>query len=52
MAHLLRRKPLQMIIAEAQEEGEKHLQRSLGPVSLTALGVGAVIGAQVARPGQ
>ena len=47
MAHLLRRKPLQMIIAEAQEEGEKHLQRSLGPVSLTALGVGAVIGAGI-----
>jgi APA family basic amino acid/polyamine antiporter len=47
MAHLFRRKPLQMIVAEAQEVGEKHLQRSLGPVSLTALGVGAVIGAGI-----
>jgi basic amino acid/polyamine antiporter, APA family len=47
MAHLLRRKPLQMIVAEAKEEGDKHLERSLGPVSLTALGVGAVIGAGI-----
>jgi APA family basic amino acid/polyamine antiporter len=47
MAHLFRRKPLQMIVAEAKEEGDKHLERSLGPVSLTALGVGAVIGAGI-----
>ena len=36
-----------MIVAECSEEGEKHLQRSLGPVQLTALGVGAVIGAGI-----
>src|ERR1022692_3556527 len=47
MANLFRRKPLQLIISEAQEEGENHLERALGPVSLTALGVGAVIGAGI-----
>jgi APA family basic amino acid/polyamine antiporter len=36
-----------MIVAEANEVGDKHLQRSLGPVQLTALGVGAVIGAGI-----
>jgi amino acid transporter len=35
------------IVSEAQEEGENHLERALGPVSLTALGVGAVIGAGI-----
>jgi APA family basic amino acid/polyamine antiporter len=47
MADLLRRKPLSLIVSEAQEEGENHLERALGPVSLTALGVGAVIGAGI-----
>src|ERR1035438_4642031 len=47
MANLLKRKPLQLIISEAQEEGENRLERALGPVSLTALGVGAVIGAGI-----
>jgi len=47
MANLFRRKPLQLIISEAQEEGENRLERALGPVSLTALGVGAVIGAGI-----
>ena len=36
-----------LIVAEAKEEGEDHLERALGPVSLTALGVGAVIGAGI-----
>jgi len=36
-----------MIMAEARTEGEHSLERSLGPVSLTALGVGAVIGAGI-----
>jgi len=36
-----------MIVAEAKETGDTHLERSLGPVSLTALGVGAVIGAGI-----
>ena len=47
MPHLLRRKPLHMIVAEAKETGDTHLERSLGTVSLTALGVGAVIGAGI-----
>jgi len=47
MAQLFRRKPLHLIVNEAKEEGEEHLERALGPVSLTALGVGAVIGAGI-----
>jgi APA family basic amino acid/polyamine antiporter len=47
MADLFRRKPLHLIVSEAQEEGEHRLERALGPVSLTALGVGAVIGAGI-----
>src|ERR1700690_3287834 len=47
MADLFRRKPLHLMISEAQEEGENRLERALGPVSLTALGVGAVIGAGI-----
>jgi basic amino acid/polyamine antiporter, APA family len=35
------------MISEAQEQGENRLERALGPVSLTALGVGAVIGAGI-----
>jgi len=35
-------KPLSLLLAEA--EGEQRLRRVLGPVQLTALGVGAVIG--------
>jgi APA family basic amino acid/polyamine antiporter len=47
MANLFKRKPLTLILTESQEEGEHHLERALGPVSLTALGVGAVIGAGI-----
>ncbi len=47
MAKLFIRKPLAMIMAEAKAEGDQSLERSLGPVSLTALGVGAVIGAGI-----
>ena len=47
MADLFKRKPLSLIVSEAKEEGEEHLHRVLGPVSLTALGVGAVIGAGI-----
>ena len=47
MAQLFKRKPLEMIVAEAKAEGEQCLERSLGPVSLTALVVGAVIGAGI-----
>jgi APA family basic amino acid/polyamine antiporter len=47
MANLFKRKPLSLIISESKEEGGEHLKRTLGPVSLTALGVGAVIGAGI-----
>lgn len=48
MAKLLATKPLRMLIAEAQSEGGEHeLKRALGPFSLTALGIGAVIGAGI-----
>jgi APA family basic amino acid/polyamine antiporter len=36
-----------MLLAEAQESGEHGLKRTLGPFQLTALGVGAVIGAGI-----
>src|SRR4051794_41785550 len=42
---LLARKPLETILAEM--EGENRLKRALGPVNLTALGIGAVIGAGI-----
>jgi APA family basic amino acid/polyamine antiporter len=45
MAKLFARKPLDKLMAEAQEVGEHSLKRSLGPVNLVALGIGAIIGA-------
>src|ERR1700730_8335747 len=47
MSNYLAKKPLDSLIAEAKEEGEQTLERALGPFSLTALGVGAVIGAGI-----
>ncbi|MBZ5652267.1 MAG: amino acid permease [Acidobacteriia bacterium] len=47
MANLWARKPLNMLLAEARESGEHSLKRTLGPFQLTALGVGAVIGAGI-----
>src|SRR6202142_975576 len=47
MANLFARKPLKMLMSEAGETGEHSLKRTLGPVSLTALGIGAVIGAGI-----
>ncbi|MGA8034390.1 MAG: amino acid permease [Candidatus Acidiferrales bacterium] len=44
---LFRKKPLELLLREASETGENTLKRSLGPLSLTALGVGAVIGAGI-----
>ena len=37
-------KPLERLIAEA-DAGEVHLKRTLGPMQLVALGIGAIIGA-------
>ena len=47
MANLLATKPLDKVLAEAREEGEHSLKRVLGPYSLIALGIGAVIGAGI-----
>src|SRR5512133_3486524 len=45
MANLFARKPLAKLMKEAEEVGEHTLKRTLGPVSLVALGIGAIIGA-------
>ncbi len=44
---LLAKKPISVMLEEAQETGEHSLKRTLGPVSLTALGIGAIIGAGI-----
>jgi len=44
---LLAKKPMAWLLDEAQEAGAHTLRRTLGPVSLTALGVGAIIGAGI-----
>jgi basic amino acid/polyamine antiporter, APA family len=44
---LLAKKPMDWLLNEAGDAGEHTLKRSLGPVSLTALGVGAIIGAGI-----
>src|SRR5579863_8119833 len=44
---LFAKKPMSMLLVEAQEEGGHSLKRTLGPFQLTALGVGAVIGAGI-----
>jgi APA family basic amino acid/polyamine antiporter len=47
MANLFAIKPISSLKQEASEEGEHTLKRSLGPVNLVTLGVGAVIGAGI-----
>src|ERR1700721_625272 len=44
---LFKKKPMDWLLNEAKATGERTLKRTLGPVSLTALGVGAVIGAGI-----
>ena len=44
---LLVKKPLSTLAREAEDAGEHSLKRTLGPVQLTALGIGAVIGAGI-----
>lgn len=44
---LLAKKPLEKIMAEASEGGEHSLRRSLGPINLVTLGIGAIIGAGI-----
>src|SRR6201989_1446840 len=47
MANLWARKPMHMLLSEAEEHGSHSLKRTLGVFQLTALGVGAVIGAGI-----
>ena len=47
MSRLLRIKPMSQLTAEACEEGEHTLKRSLGALNLITLGIGAVIGAGI-----
>lgn len=47
MPNWLARKPLHLLMEEARETGDHSLKRTLGVVQLTALGVGAVIGAGI-----
>jgi APA family basic amino acid/polyamine antiporter len=44
---LLATKPLDLVMHESQETGEHTLRRTLGPVSLISLGIGAIIGAGI-----
>src|SRR5271154_5595131 len=44
---LLDKKPLDMLLSEAQETGEHTLKRALGPINLVTLGIGAIIGAGI-----
>ncbi|HXZ78832.1 MAG TPA: amino acid permease [Terriglobales bacterium] len=45
-SQLLARKSIDKLIAESQQEGHR-LKKSLGPWSLTALGIGAIIGSGI-----
>jgi basic amino acid/polyamine antiporter, APA family len=47
MASLRATKPLNLLMEEARETGEHSLHRTLGVFQLTALGVGAIIGAGI-----
>jgi basic amino acid/polyamine antiporter, APA family len=47
MGNLLARKPLNIILLEAQETGEHSLRRALGATNLLTLGIGAIIGAGI-----
>src|ERR1035438_4835924 len=47
MTDLFAKKPLDLLLEEARETGEHSLKRTLGVFQLTALGVGAVIGAGI-----
>jgi Amino acid transporters len=47
MSMLFAKKSMDVLMTEAHAEGEHTLERCLGPFQLTALGVGAVIGAGI-----
>jgi basic amino acid/polyamine antiporter, APA family len=44
---LFAKKPMALLLSESAETGEHTLKRTLGPISLTALGIGAIIGAGI-----
>src|SRR5438270_1095834 len=47
MANMLATKPLNLLMVEAKQEDEHTLKRALGPINLTTLGIGAIIGAGI-----
>lgn len=47
LANLFATKPLSRLMEEAGESGERTLKRSLGPLHLVTLGIGAIIGAGI-----
>jgi APA family basic amino acid/polyamine antiporter len=47
MANLFATKPLNLLMEESRDTGEHSLKRTLGVFQLTALGVGAIIGAGI-----
>ncbi len=47
MSSILIRKPLNMLMEEAHQEGEHTLKRALSALNLTTLGIGAIIGAGI-----
>jgi APA family basic amino acid/polyamine antiporter len=47
MSRLLATKPIDQLLAEARAESPRGLTRTLGPLNLVALGIGAVIGAGI-----
>ena len=47
MGSVFAKKPMEWLLHEADDIGEHTLKRTLGPLSLTALGVGAIIGAGI-----
>jgi Amino acid transporters len=47
MSMLFARKSMEVLLEESRAEGADTLERCLGPFQLTALGVGAVIGAGI-----
>ena len=49
MGNLFARKPIERLMAQADEVGEHSLKRSLGWVNLFALGIGGIIGASCFR---
>jgi APA family basic amino acid/polyamine antiporter len=44
---VLAKKPMALMLEESRDTSEHSLKRTLGPVSLTALGIGAIIGAGI-----